>query len=114
MASQIERERMAESTARYHAREADRWFSVWLDTASDEPNVNEIGRRATHHYREAEAAEVREIAIQLEDFDVRDLLALRRPSYQDHLARVLRTEMAKMGLKTKSEAEAMLALRRAA
>lgn len=78
MASQLERERMAESSVRYHERECDRWFRVWLDTASDEPDVNEISRRTDYHYREAEAARVRLVAIQLEDFDVSDVLALRR------------------------------------
>jgi hypothetical protein len=64
---------MAEETARYHERECDRWFRVWLDTASDEPDVNEISRRTDYHYREAEAARVRLVAIQLEGVTFDDL-----------------------------------------
>ena len=73
MASQLERERVAESTARYHQREYSRWLNVWADLNGGEPEEDETRRRFLFHWREAEAARVRLVAIQLEGVTFDDL-----------------------------------------
>lgn len=71
--SQIERERMAESTARYHERQHRRLLVTLIEPprAIGEARLAEISRQSDYHWREARAAEVREIAIQLEGLDLR-------------------------------------------
>lgn len=80
MASQLERERMAESTAAYHEREYLRRMVTLINPprAISEDRLAEITRQADYHWREAEAARVRVVAIQIEGLDLRDVLALRR------------------------------------
>lgn len=75
MASQLERERMAEETARYHEREYLRLMVTLIDPprAISQARYSEIGRQADYHWREIEAAEVRLIAIQLEGVTFDDL-----------------------------------------
>lgn len=78
MASQLERERMAESTARYHHGQGLRWLIAFLNAPADPPEEflrtwKETSQRARYHRREAEAAEVRLVAIQLEGVTFDDL-----------------------------------------
>lgn len=78
--SQMARERMAEETARYHDRQHRRLMVTLLHPpqAMGEPQYSEAAWRADYHYREAEAARVRELAIQLEGFEVESLVRLCR------------------------------------
>lgn len=75
MASQLERERMADSTARYHERQHRRLLVTLLHPpqAISEARYGEISRQADYHWREAEAARVRVVAIQLEGVTLDDL-----------------------------------------
>lgn len=80
MATQLERERMAEETARYHERAYLRLMVTLINPprALSEARLVEVTRRADYHWREIEAAEVRLIAIQLEGFEVESLVRLCR------------------------------------
>lgn len=75
MASQLERERMAEETAAYHERAYLRLMVTLIDPprALNEAQLAETARRADFHWREAKAAEVRLVAIQLEGLTFDDL-----------------------------------------
>lgn len=80
MASQLERERVADSTAHYHERAYLRCMVTLINPprALSEAQCDEIARRADYHWREIEAAEVRLVAIQLEGFEVESLRRLCR------------------------------------
>lgn len=80
MATQLERERVAESTAAYHDRQYRRLVVMLLypPKAITRTQYDEIRSRADFHYREEQAANVRLVAIQLEGFDARDLVRLCR------------------------------------
>lgn len=74
------RERMAEETAAYHERRHRRLMVTLLHPpqAMGDARYSEISRRADYHWREAEAARVRVVAIQLEGFEVESLVRLCR------------------------------------
>jgi len=73
MASQLERERMAEETARYHYEQWLLWLDAWTDLDEDDPEESELRRRFLFHWRETKAARVRLVAIQLEGVTFDDL-----------------------------------------
>ena len=73
MASQLERERMAEETARYHYEQWLLWLDAWADLNGGEPEEDETRRRVLFHWRETKAARVRLVAIQLEGVTFDDL-----------------------------------------